>query len=184
MSPLKLFTIGHSTRTLEEFAEAMLAHGVRAVADVRRFPGSRKLPWFGAHNMAVALPKLGLEYWPFPELGGRRKVLPDSPNSGWRNQNFRGYADYMQTPQFAAALERLIEKAKSIPTAIMCAEAVPWRCHRSLIADAMLIRGWNVLDIYDAKKIAAHKLTPFAKVNGTDIIYPAAENPAPEPELF
>src|SRR5215469_15174773 len=151
----KLYTIGHSTRTLEELVEALRSHGVRAVADVRRFPGSRRLPWFAAENLAIALPKMELEYLPFLDLGGRRRTSTDSPNTGWRNASFRGYADYMQTPDFAVALDRLIEKASSGPTAIMCAEAVPWRCHRSLIADAMLIRGWEVLDIYDAKKASA-----------------------------
>jgi len=180
----KLYTIGHSTRTLEEFLEAVRGHVVRAVADVRRFPGSRRLPWFGAQNLAAALPKKGLEYWPFPALGGRRKALADSPNTGWRNPSFRGYADYMQTPEFAAGLENLIEKAALVPTAIMCAEAVPWRCHRSLIADAMLVRGWEVLDIYDARKVSPHKMSPFAQVKGMQITYPAAENPAPEPGLF
>lgn len=180
----KVYTIGHSTRTLEELVEALHSHGVRAVADVRRFPGSRRLPWFAAENLAVALPTMELEYLPFPDLGGRRRTSADSPNTGWRNASFRGYADYMQTPEFAVALERLIKKASSRPTAIMCAEAVPWRCHRSLIADAMLVRGWEALDIYDAKKASAHKLTPFAKVEGTQITYPAAASPAPEPGLF
>ena len=142
------------------------------------------MPWFAAQNLSSALPKMGLEYWPFPALGGRRKAAPDSPNTGWRNEGFRGYADYMQTPQFAAALEQLMEQAIQTPTTIMCAEAVPWRCHRSLIADAVLVHGWEVLDIFDAKKISEHKLTQFAKVRGTEITYPAAENPAPEPELF
>jgi uncharacterized protein (DUF488 family) len=125
-----------------------------------------------------------LEYCPFPELGGRRQTVPNSPNNGWRNASFRGYADYMQTPQFDAGIERLTEQAESIPTAIICAEAVPRRCHRSLIADAMLTRSWHVLDIYDAKKISPHKLTPFARAEGTKITYPAGESPAPQPGLF
>ena len=179
-----LYTIGHSTRTLDELVEVLGVHGVRAVADVRRFPGSRRLPWFGAQNLAVALPKTGLEYWPFPGLGGRRKALAESPNTGWRNPSFRGYADYMQTPEFAAGLENLIEKAALVPTAIMCSEAVPWRCHRSLIADAMLVRGWEVLDIHDVTKVSPHKLTPFAQVKGKQITYPAAASPAPPLELF
>jgi uncharacterized protein (DUF488 family) len=179
-----LYTIGHSTRTLEELIAILHSHGVRAIADVRRFPGSRRLPWFAAEHLAIALPKTALEYWPFPELGGRRPTAPDSPNTGWRNAGFRGYADYMQTPEFLSGLERLIGKAASSPTAIMCAEAVPWRCHRSLIADAMLIRGWKVLDIYDAKKVSPHTLTPFAKVEGTTITYPAEASPATQGQLF
>lgn len=175
----RIYTIGHSTRTLEELVEALRAHGVAAVADVRKYPGSRKMPWFGAQNLAATLPMMGLEYWPFTDLGGRRKALENSINSGWRHEAFRGYADYMQTPEFAEALDRLMEKAKSKPSAIMCAEAVPWRCHRSLIADALLVSGWEVMDIYDAKKTTAHKLTPFAHVEGKRVTYPAEATETP-----
>ena len=154
----------------------MQAHDVRAVADVRRYPGSRRLPWFNARNMAESLPKMGLEYWPFPGLGGRRRPAQDSANAGWRSEAFRGYADFMQTQEFAEVLEQLIHRAHSMPTAIMCAEAVPWRCHRSLISDALLVRGWKVLDIYDAGKVSPHKLTPFAKVQGLTIVYPQIES--------
>ena len=178
-----IHTIGHSTRTLEEFTSVLQAHGVKAIADVRRHPGSRRLPWFNTDSLAVTLRNSGLQYRPFPDLGGRRKPAAVSPNAGWRNLSFRGYADYMQTPAFTAALHRLMEVAIEIPTALMCAEAVPWRCHRSLIADALLVRGWSVSDIFDARKVSPHKLTPFAKVAGLDIIYPP-EAPAEDLGLF
>jgi uncharacterized protein (DUF488 family) len=171
-APPTLYTIGHSTRTLDALIEALQAHGVKAVADVRRFPGSRRLPWFNDRSLAGSLPEQGLLYWPFPDLGGRRRPLPDSPNAGWRNASFRGYADYMMSQSFLASLESLAEMARATPAAIMCAEAVPWRCHRSLIADAMLVRGWRVMDIFDAAKASPHKLTPFAQVRGMEITYP------------
>lgn len=155
--------------------DALRAHGVAAVADVRRFPGSRRLPWFNADALAAALPRAGLLYWPFPALGGRRKPVEDSINAGWRNAAFRGYADYRQTAEFATALDQLMAQARSAPTVIMCAEAVPWRCHRSLIADALLTRGWRVMDIYDASKASPRKLTPFARVDGIQITYPPPE---------
>ena len=168
-----LYTVGHSTRSLDEFVRLLGQHGVRAVADVRRFPGSRKHPHFNADALAGSLPAAGLQYVPFPSLGGRRRASPDSVNAGWRNESFRGYADYMQTAQFGEAIGQLEELAGPTPTVIMCAEAVPWRCHRSLIADAMLVRGWEVLDIVGDGKPPPHKLTPFARVDGVRITYPA-----------
>jgi uncharacterized protein (DUF488 family) len=167
-----IYTIGHSTRSLEAFIEILKAHGVRALADVRRYPGSRRLPWFNAANLAEVLPQVGLAYHPFPALGGRRRPASDSPNSGWRSASFRGYADYMQTQEFTDALGLLITEARQTPTVIMCAEAVPWRCHRSLIADALLVRGWEVIDLFDARKASPHTLTPFAKVDGMNLTYP------------
>lgn len=178
-----IYTVGHSTRTLEKFVAMLLTHGVKAVADVRRFPGSRRLPWFDSANMAEVLPGMGLSYWSCPGLGGRRPARVDSSNLGWRNEGFRGYADYMQTPGFVAALEELMDRARAIPTAAMCAEAVPWRCHRSLIADALVIRGWRVLDIFDARKASPHKLTPFARVDGHLVTYPPEAQGSP-PTLF
>jgi uncharacterized protein (DUF488 family) len=165
-------TVGHSTRTLDEFTHLLKAHGVVAIADVRRFPGSRRLPHFNADRLASVAPKHGLTYLPCPMLGGRRRPSPDSVNLGWRNESFRAYADYMQTPEFLEGLQHLIEHASKVPLAMMCAEAVPWRCHRSLIADALSVRGWTVLDIMSPTKATPHKLTPFAKVNGTTITYP------------
>jgi len=174
-APPTLYTVGHSNRTWEDFVALVKAHDLAAIADVRRFPGSRRLPQFNDANLAKALPEVAIQYLPFPGLGGRRKPSPDSINTGWRNDGFRAYADYMQTEAFTTALEELIEVASRGPTAVMCAEAVPWRCHRSLIADAMLVRGWQVLDIMSPTSVKPHKLTPFARVSGTDITYPPEE---------
>jgi uncharacterized protein (DUF488 family) len=170
-----LHTVGHSTRSLDELIALLAAHGVNGVADVRRFAGSRRLPHFNAENLAAALPSRGLLYLPCPLLGGRRKPAAESVNHGWRNASFRAYADYMQTPPFTEGLQQLMDRAISTPLAIMCAEAVPWRCHRSLIADALLIRGWTVIDIMSETKATPHKLTPFARVHATQITYPPEE---------
>ena len=176
-----LFTVGHSNRSWEEFVTLVTAHGIAAIADVRRFPGSRRLPQFNDANLAKELPKCGIAYLPFPGLGGRRKPNPDSINTGWRNDSFRAYADYMQTGEFATALDELIDAASRRPTAVMCAEAVPWRCHRSLIADAMIVRGWRVLDVMTPTSAKPHKLTPFARVDGTRITYPPEQATLPFP---
>jgi uncharacterized protein (DUF488 family) len=170
----RIFTIGHSTRTFEEFIAILNAHGVKAVADVRLIPKSRRYPHFNDESLARELPKAGIEYHPFKSLGGRRR--PDkhsSLNLAWRNDSFRGYADFLQTPAFAEALEELMTLARRIPTTTMCAEAVPWRCHRSLISDALLARGWEVLDIMSETKAPPHKLPKFAEVDGTTVTYPA-----------
>jgi uncharacterized protein (DUF488 family) len=168
-----LFTIGHSTRTLEELLDMLHAHKVKAVADVRLIPKSRRLPHFNDENLAKELPRAKIEYHPFKSLGGRRRPDKNSINLAWRNASFRGYADFMQTPAFADALEDLMALARRTPTTTMCAEAVPWRCHRSLISDALLVRGWEVLDIMSATKASPHKLPNFAQVDGTTITYPA-----------
>jgi uncharacterized protein (DUF488 family) len=168
-----IHTLGHSTRTFDELVAILKAHDIRAVADVRLIPKSRRYPHFHDSFLGVELPKAGIEYLPFKPLGGRRRPRKDSPNMGWRNESFRGYADFMQTPAFLVALEELMRAASAWPTATMCAEAVPWRCHRSLISDALLVRGWRVLDIFDEKKAKPHALTPFAKVEGMKIFYPA-----------
>src|SRR5688572_19752707 len=182
--PPTIFTVGHSTRTLEELVAMLKAHGVRAVADVRLIPRSRRHPHFNDDALAASLPPLGLRYFPFKSLGGRRHPAPDSPNVGWRNEGFRGYADYMRTDAFRRALDELTAVATGTPVAIMCAEAVPWRCHRSLIADALLVRGWRVLDVMSESKATPHKLTLFARVEGTVITYPQPEGPAEGPGLF
>ena len=166
-----VFTVGHSTRSLEELVEMLDAHGVRAIADVRRFPGSRRLPHFDARHLASRLPQLGLEYLPCPLLGGRRKPDPASVNTAWRTESFRAYADYMRTEPFLEGLGRLVEKARQTPLATMCAEAVPWRCHRSLISDALVVRGFAVLDVLSRSKATPHALPPFARVDGTVITY-------------
>ena len=167
-----VYTVGHSTKTFDEFVETLKAHGVVAIADVRRFPASRRLPHFNADRLAADAPKFGLTYFPCPLLGGRRRPSSNSVNLGWRNQSFRAYADYMQTTEFLEGLQHLIEHASNAPLTMMCAEAVPWRCHRSLIADALIVRGWTVIDIMSPTKAAPHKLTPFAAVRGTTITYP------------
>jgi uncharacterized protein (DUF488 family) len=167
-----MFTIGHSTRTLEQFVAILKSHGVSELADVRTVPRSRRVPQFNAETLARDLAASGIEYVSLPALGGLRKPRSDSINLGWRNAGFRGYADYMQTAAFQAGLEQLIQIASAKPTCVMCAEAVPWRCHRSLIADALIVRGWRVLDLMSERSAKLHKFTDFAKVEGTRITYP------------
>jgi hypothetical protein len=170
---LTVLTIGHSTRTIEEFVGMLRAHGVERLVDVRSIPKSRRVPQFNSDALAAALRKEGIEYLHMKSLGGLRHAKKDSANLGWRNASFRGYADYMATEEFRASIARLLELAREQRTAIMCAEAVPWRCHRSLIGDALLIRGVNVEDIMTATSTRPHELTPFARVEGLDISYPA-----------
>jgi uncharacterized protein (DUF488 family) len=169
---MTVYTIGHSTRSLDEF-EAMLAgHGIACLADVRTVPRSRRNPQFNREKLGDELQQAGIRYVPMPGLGGFRKTGPQSPNMGWHNESFRGYADYMQTSEFAAHLGELMALAERERVAIMCAEAVPWRCHRSLLADALLIRGVKVEEIVDAKRTQPHALTSFARVEGTRLTYP------------
>jgi uncharacterized protein (DUF488 family) len=179
MAARVIYTIGHSTRSFEELVAILKSHGVEAVADVRLIPKSRRYPHFADNYLAEHLPKHGITYLPFKSLGGRRRPAKDSVNTGWRNESFRGYADFLQTPAFERAIEELMREAKARRTTTMCAEAVPWRCHRSLISDALLVRGWEVLDIYDEKKATPHKLTKFAIVDGKRLTYPPEQ-----PELF
>ncbi|MGA9821248.1 MAG: DUF488 family protein [Desulfobaccales bacterium] len=175
-SPL-VYTIGHSTRPLEEFIRILLDFGVTLVADVRTVPRSRHNPQFNKETLPQDLGPAGLGYIHLPGLGGLRKTRPDSPNQGWRSPAFRGFADYMQTPEFEAQLSGLLELARNQPTAAMCAEAVPWRCHRSLIADALTVREVRVEHILGLGKSQPHRLTPFARVAGTRLSYPPEENP-------
>jgi len=170
-----VLTIGHSTRSIESFIEMLCAHGVKRVVDVRTIPRSRTNPQFNRESLKKSLAGAGIEYTHAAELGGLRHGRKDSLNAGWRNASFRGYADYMQTPEFEAAIKALIEAAKREQVTIMCAEAVPWRCHRSLIGDALKVRGIAVEDIMSATRTQPHELTSFAKVNGTQVIYPASE---------
>jgi uncharacterized protein (DUF488 family) len=167
-----VFTVGHSTLAIERFTGLLVAYGIERLADVRTVPRSRRNPQFNAEALCESLRAAGIEYVPLAELGGLRKPRADSPNSGWRNESFRGYADYMQTPEFERGLEKLIELARERRTAIMCAEAVPWRCHRSLVADALAVRGTPVVEILNATSHRDHALTPFARVRGTTIYYP------------
>src|ERR1017187_1376325 len=172
LSPIVL-TIGHSTRPLEEFIALVQAHGVTCVVDVRTVPRSRHNPPFNKTSFPRSLSKAGLGYVHAPGLGGLRHANRDSANMGWRNASFRGYADYMQTPEFAQSVEELIRWANQGRVVLMCAEAVPWRCPRSLIADALLVHGIRTEDIMSATRRQVHTLTPFAKVRGTAITYPA-----------
>jgi uncharacterized protein (DUF488 family) len=169
---MTVLTIGHSTRTEEEFIAMLRAHGVNVLVDVRKIPKSRYNPQFNIENLQAALQNAGLEYRHLPELGGLRHPRADSANTGWRNSSFRGYADYMQTPAFAAALTELMRIAEGRRAAVMCAEALPWRCHRSLIADALMARGETVEHIMSETKRSPHELTKFAVVEGTVVKYP------------
>jgi uncharacterized protein (DUF488 family) len=168
-----IFTIGHSTRPLEQFIALLQALGVTLVADVRTIPRSRHNPQFNRDTLPAALAAAGIEYRHLPALGGLRRTSPASPNAGWRNASFRGFADYMQTTEFVAGLNALLSLAQQWRVAIMCAEAVPWRCHRSLIADALFARGIPVEHIISAGHTQPHQLTPFACVDGTQVTYPA-----------
>lgn len=179
---LTVLTIGHSTHPIAEFVEMLKAHGVEMVADIRTVPRSRHNPQYDCAVLPGLLEEAGLKYVYLPKLGGLRKSNKKeseaSPNGGWRNLSFRGYADHMGSAEFAEGLAELIELAEQQQVAIMCAEAVPWRCHRSLVGDALLVRGIGVQDIMTAKKRTPEKLTSFAKVNGTDITYPPYDDPA------
>jgi len=167
-----IFTIGHSTRPIEEFVELLRANGVKQLIDIRTVPRSARNPQFNRDTLPEALARAGIEYLHMPELGGLRHPRPDSRNGAWRNDSFRGYADYMQTPEFARAIEKLIERGAEKQTAVMCAEAVPWRCHRSLVGDALVARGIAVEDIMGAGRRQPHKLTPFAQMDGARVWYP------------
>jgi uncharacterized protein (DUF488 family) len=169
---LTIFTIGHSTRPIAEFIELLQSDGVAQLLDIRTIPKSRHNPQFNSDALAASLHAAHIQYIHMKELGGLRHARKDSINLGWRNASFRGYADYMQTAEFETALDRAIELAEVGPTALMCAEAVPWRCHRSLVADALLVRGIRVLEIVSAAAPKEHALTPFARVVGTRVTYP------------
>ncbi|HET6666268.1 MAG TPA: DUF488 domain-containing protein [Intrasporangium sp.] len=170
---MRVHTIGHSTRPLEEFLDILRAHEVCSLVDIRTVPKSRHNPQFHIDSLSRTLPAAGIEYRHLPSLGGLRQPRKVSPNLGWRNLSFRGYADHMGTPEFAAGIEELLAIAHAQPSAIMCAEAVPWRCHRSLVGDALLVRGIQVIDIYDESKATPETLTRFAVVDGLSITYPA-----------
>jgi uncharacterized protein (DUF488 family) len=173
-SPLPvIFTVGHSTRTIEELVAILRAHGVGQLVDVRTIPRSRQNPQFNRESLSKALHNRRINYRHMKALGGLRHARTDSINTGWRNLSFRGYADYMQTPTFGQALKQLVKLAAQKPTAIMCAEAVPWRCHRSLIADALTVRGYDVRDIMSATRATPHVLTQMARVEGQQVTYPA-----------
>ena len=173
MKKPSIFTIGHSTRTIDEFVELLRMNDVKEVVDVRSIPMSRHNPQFNGDTLNQSLRDNGIRYKHLKKLGGLRHSRKDSINLGWRNLSFRGYADYMSTPEFSEGLESLTKIACLRETAIMCAEAVPWRCHRSLVADALIKKGWLVRDIISGTSAAEHRLTPFLKVRKGQLIYPA-----------
>ena len=170
-----IYTIGHSTHPLDEFITMLTNHGVQHLLDVRTVPRSRRNPQFNRETLPDSLEQAHIRYTHMAGLGGLRHTRKDSINTAWHNLSFRGYADYMQTPEFAENVDQIVELAQTERCAIMCAEAVPWRCHRSLIADALLVRGCKVEDIMSATESKPHKLTPWAHVEGLEITYPAAE---------
>ncbi len=174
--PLVL-TVGHSTRPLDDFIDLLKTHGVRMIVDVRTVPRSRHNPQFNLGTLPEVLKSSRIGYRHVPGLGGLRHGRPDSPNMGWRNSSFRGFADYMQTKEFEKSLEKMIRLSLRRRICLMCAEAVPWRCHRSLIADALQVRGILVEHITGKGKRQLHRLTPFARVEGTRITYPASIEP-------
>ena len=170
--PCVVLTIGHSTRSIAEFVGLLAAHRVQGLIDVRTIPRSRHNPQFNRTELSSALRRAGIHYRHMPGLGGLRHARRDSRNTGWRNRSFRGYADYMQTAPFRKSLARCIERARREQVALMCAEAVPWRCHRSLIADALLARGVPASEITSGVRARPHVLTPFAQICGTEVTYP------------
>lgn len=173
MSNITIFTIGHSTRSIDKFITLLQAYNIQELVDVRTIPKSRHNPQFNEDDLKKALHKHHISYQHMSLLGGLRHTRKDSINTGWHNASFRGYADYMQTAPFADGIKQLITLAEHKTVAIMCAEAVPWRCHRSLIGDALLVRNIKVEDIYSATSAKEHMLTPWAVVDGTHITYPA-----------
>jgi len=179
-----VLTLGHSTRPIEDFIGLLKGHAVTQLVDVRTVPRSRHNPQFNQEALQAALSRAGIGYAHAPGLGGFRRPSPESENAGWRNLSFRGYADYMQTPEFAAELTSLLELARTDRVALMCAEAVPWRCHRSLIADALTAHGVTACEIAGPNRLQPHHLTPFARVRGETITYPAlplTRSPQSEP---
>jgi uncharacterized protein (DUF488 family) len=182
-----LFTVGHSNRTFEEFLALLRAHSIGRVVDVRTVPKSRRVPWFNKEELAPALNKARIRYAYLPELGGLRHAKKDSTNLGWKNASFRGFADYMGTPEFEMGLEKLNGMFSDLNTAVMCAEAVPWRCHRSLIADAEVTRGITVEHLMSPTSRKPHELTSFAVVDKKSkpprVSYPAYEEDKDQPAL-
>ena len=168
----RIWTVGHSTRKIDIFLSLLRENGIKLVADLRMFPGSKRYPQFGREALTKSLSEHGIRYKHFPELGGRRKPKPDSQNTAWRNETFRGYADYMETEDFRNGIARLVDLAeKSGPTAVMCAEAVWWRCHRSLISDYLKAGGVEVIHILDGKKTEPHPFTSAARIVNGELSY-------------
>jgi uncharacterized protein (DUF488 family) len=172
MTTPRVLTIGHSTRTIEDFTALLQAYGVQLIVDIRTVSRSRRNPQFNEDTLAASLKKSGIDYVRLKDLGGLRRPRKDSLNVGWRNPSFRGFADYMQTPEFETGINDLIRLAQDRSVAIMCAEALPWRCHRSLVADALVARGIKVEHIMTLNKLIEHSITKWAKVDGKQITYP------------
>jgi len=170
-----IFTVGHSNVSIEAFLALLRAYDIERLADIRTVPRSRHNPQFNSDALESALAANDKDYRPLPALGGLRHPRKNSPNTGWRNESFRGFADYMQTPSFSEGLEQLIDMSRIRRTAIMCAEAVPWRCHRSLVADALVVRGIVVIEILTQTSWQPHALTSFAHAEGTNITYPPVQ---------
>jgi uncharacterized protein (DUF488 family) len=170
-----IFTLGHSTRGFDELLNLLRQYAIACLIDVRKAPASRRMPHFAKQELERTLPRAGIEYLHIKELGGWRKPVPDSPNTGWRTKGFQGYADYMSTSDFEQALTRVTEIAATQPTAIMCAEALWWRCHRMLISDALVTRGWRVLHVGAGSSPEDHRLTSFAVVEGGRLMYPPTQ---------
>jgi uncharacterized protein (DUF488 family) len=173
--PATIWTIGHSVRPIEEFLGLLTESRIQVVADVRSFPGSRKYPQYGKEALAATLVTQSMGYHWLQALGGRRRASPDSPNTAWRNASFRGYADYMSSAEFERGLVQLQEIASKAPTAVMCSEAVWWRCHRSMIADALCVRGIEVVHIVDAKHSMVHPMTAPARIVRGELTYASAD---------
>lgn len=169
---MNVWTIGHSTHALADFLALLDAHSIRRLADIRTVPKSRRHPHFRTEEMARSLPAAGVQYRHMAALGGFRKAVPESPNAGWQNRSFRGYADYTQTRAFQAALGDLCAWATDQPTAMMCSEGVWWRCHRRLVADQLVSAGWEVRHIAPDGRTSSHELTEFARVEGGRLVYP------------
>ncbi len=176
MKKKEAFTIGHSTRSTQEFLDILKAYDIELIVDIRHYPGSRYCPQFNKEVMKDYLFENHIEYVHLVDLGGRRKADKNSLlNNGWRSAQFRGYADYMQTQEFAQGLEKLMKMIEKRTVAFMCSEAVPWRCHRSMVADALMVNGIKVFDIFDTKKVQMHKLTSFAVKKNKTLIYPSPQ---------
>lgn len=172
---MAIYTVGHSTHELDEFMEILRAYGIETLADVRTVPRSRRVPWFNRETLPAELERRRIAYRHLEKLGGLRHTRKDSINLGWQNRSFRGYADYMQTGSFSEGLDELIALTGEGTVAVMCAEAVPWRCHRRMIGDALLVRGFEVFDIFSVTKSEPERLTDFAHVDGLTITYPGPD---------
>jgi uncharacterized protein (DUF488 family) len=170
----RIYTIGHSTRSLEEFVALLQEHGIARLADIRRYPGSRRYPHFSGESLQQTLPQRGIVYEHFESLGGRRKPSASSENGAWNNDQFRGYADHMASDEFRGAVDRLLAEARS--TAVMCAEAVPWRCHRNLLSDDLVRRGVEVIHIVGAGSSQPHALSKMARLKSDRVIYPPEQS--------